>query len=44
MNKFVGFYRTFKHKLQYKDGFFRNIMVVLMVLLLVDFMVLYLIW
>lgn len=44
MNKFVGFYRTFRHNLLYKDGFYKKIMITLVTLLLINLIILYFVW
>lgn len=42
--KLLGWYRTFRHKFIYVDGYSKKVMVVLLILLLIDLVVLYLIW
>lgn len=42
--KLLGWYRTFRHKIIYVDGYSKKVMVILLILLLIDLVVLYLIW
>ena len=44
MNKLKGYYRTFLHNIEYKDGYYKKILIILTVILLIDLVVLYLIW
>lgn len=43
-NKIIGKYRTFKHNLNYKEGYFNNLVGVLLVLLIIDLLMLLLVW
>ena len=43
MKKVLGWYRTFKHNLYYKEGYFNNLIVALFILLAIDLLILYLI-
>lgn len=42
--KWLGWYRTFRHKVIYVDGYSKKVLVILLILLLIDLVVLYLIW
>lgn len=44
MSKLIGAYRRFKHNMLYKDGFFKRVMIGLLVLLLLDLIILYFVW
>lgn len=43
-SKLMCMYRGFKHRLYYKENYFRNIMLILLSSLLVDLLLLYLVW
>ena len=40
----IGRYRQFKHNLEYKENYFKRIMITLLILLILDLILLYLIW
>lgn len=42
--EFMGYWRTFKHKIVWKDGYCKKVLVILLSLLLIDLVVLYLVW
>ena len=42
--KFLKLYRRFTHNIEYKDGFYKNIMMILISLLLLNLLILYLVW
>ena len=37
-------YRTLKHNINYKENYFKRVMITLLILLILDLIVLYLIW
>lgn len=37
-------YRTFKHNLEYKENYFKRIMITLLTFIIIDLILLYLIW
>ena len=44
MNKLIGYYRRFLHNIEYKDGYYKKILIILTTILLVDLIVLFIIW
>lgn len=42
--RLIGLYRQFKHNLEYKENYFKRIMITLLILLILDLILLYLIW
>lgn len=40
----LGVWRTFKHNINYKSGYCKKVMIILLVLLILDLVVLYFIW
>lgn len=42
--RLIGLYRQFKHNLEYKENYFRNIMIILVSFLLLNLILLYLVW
>lgn len=41
--KLTGWYRTLKHNINYKEGYFNNLIIALFILLAIDLIILYLI-
>ena len=44
MNKLLGYYKTMRHNINYKENYYRNIMIILLAILLMDLVVLFIIW
>lgn len=42
--RITGFWRTLKHNVEWKDGYFKKVMVILLVLLIINLVVLYIVW
>lgn len=42
--RLIGLYRQFKHNINYKENYFKRVMITLLTLLILDLIVLYLIW
>ena len=40
----LGVWRTFKHKVNYVDGYYKKVMIILLLLILIDLVVLWVIW
>ena len=39
-----GFWRTFRHKINYKYGYCKKVLVILLLLLILDLMLLWVVW
>lgn len=44
MNKLKGLYRTFMHNILYKENYYRNVMIVLFSLLLLNILLIIIVW
>ena len=40
----VGVWKTFRHKILWVDGYYKKVMVILLLLLVADLVVLYFVW
>ena len=37
-------YRAFRHNINYKENYFKNMMIIILILLVIDLIILYLVW
>lgn len=44
MEQIIKRYKKFKHDINYRDGYFRKAMIVVLIMLLIDLLILYLVW